>query len=104
MTLEDTDYYTCVAENGYGYDYSSFIVEVVDTGVLLYYLMHISVIASEYCEAMPSIVGNTVEPPNKGHFGAKSFVPCREVVPTSEGPLSEVPLYMVDPPNVQSRY
>ena len=36
----------------------------------------------------------TVEPPNKGHFGANSFVPCREVVPISEGPLSEVPLYM----------
>ena len=33
-----------------------------------------------------------VEPPNKGHFGANSFVPCREVVPISEGPLSEVPL------------
>ena len=28
--------------------------------------------------------GNTVEPPNKGHFGAKSLVPCREVVPISE--------------------
>ena len=27
---------------------------------------------------------NTVEPPNKGHFGANSFVPCREVVPISE--------------------
>ena len=26
---------------------------------------------------------NTVEPLNKGHFGA-SFVPCREVVPISE--------------------
>ena len=25
-----------------------------------------------------------VEPPNKGHFGANSFVPCREVVPISE--------------------
>ena len=35
---------------------------------------------------------NTVEPPSKGHFGANSFVPCREVVPISEGPLSEVPL------------
>ena len=23
----------------------------------------------------------TVEPPNKRHFGANSFVPCREVVP-----------------------
>ena len=22
---------------------------------------------------------STVEPPNKGHFGANSFVPCREV-------------------------
>ena len=29
-------------------------------------------------------VGNTVEPPNKGHFGANSFVPCREAVPISE--------------------
>ena len=35
-----------------------------------------------------------MEPLNKGHFGANSFVPCREVVPISEGPLSEVPLYM----------
>ena len=26
----------------------------------------------------------TVELPNKGHFGANSFVPCREVVPISE--------------------
>ena len=25
-----------------------------------------------------------VEPPNKGHFGANSFVPCREVVLISE--------------------
>ena len=37
----------------------------------------------------------TVEPQNKGHFGANSFVPCREVVPISEGPLSEVPLYTI---------
>ena len=27
---------------------------------------------------------NTVEHPNKEHFGANSFVPCREVVPISE--------------------
>ena len=26
----------------------------------------------------------TVEPPNKGHFGANSYVPCKEVVPISE--------------------
>ena len=26
----------------------------------------------------------TVEPPNKGQFGANSFVPCRVVVPISE--------------------
>ena len=26
----------------------------------------------------------TVEPPNKGHFEANSFIPCREVVPISE--------------------
>ena len=32
-----------------------------------------------------------MEPPNKRHFGANGFVPCREVVPISEGPLSEVP-------------
>ena len=31
----------------------------------------------------------TVEPPNKGHYGDNDFVPCREVVPISEGPLSE---------------
>ena len=30
-------------------------------------------------------VSITVEPLNKGHFGANSFVPCREV-----GPISEV--------------
>ena len=27
----------------------------------------------------------TVEPPNKGHFGANSFVPCTEVVPMLGG-------------------
>ena len=26
----------------------------------------------------------TVEPPNKGHYGANDYVPCREVVPISE--------------------
>ena len=26
----------------------------------------------------------TVKPPNKGHYVAKDFVPCREVVPISE--------------------
>ena len=36
----------------------------------------------------------TVEPPNKGHYGANDFVPYREVVSISEGPLSEVPLYI----------
>ena len=39
---------------------------------------------------------HTVEPLNKGHFGANSFVRLSnsfcEVVPISEGPLSEVPL------------
>ena len=30
------------------------------------------------------ILRYTVEPPNKGHFGANSFVPCREVVSISE--------------------
>ena len=29
-------------------------------------------------------MGAPVEPLNKGHFGANSFVPCREVVPISE--------------------
>ena len=33
-----------------------------------------------------------VEPPNKGRYGANDFVPCKEVVPISEGHLSEVPL------------
>ena len=32
----------------------------------------------------PAANPNTVEPLNKGHFGANSFVPCREVVPISE--------------------
>ena len=32
----------------------------------------------------PFYIIDTVEPPNKGHFGANSFVPCREVVPISE--------------------
>ena len=57
---------------------------------------------------------NTVEPPNKGDYGADNCVPCREFIPISEalkcfsmglkqvlcrevipileGPLSEVPL------------
>ena len=42
---------------------------------------------------IPSIL-ITVEPPNKGHYGDNDFVPCREVVPISEGPLSEVPVYI----------
>ena len=33
---------------------------------------------------IPSQCPTTVEPLNKGHFGANSFVPCREVVPISE--------------------
>ena len=37
----------------------------------------------------------TVEPLNKEHFGANSFVPHIEVVPIPEGPLSEVPLYVL---------
>ena len=51
-------------------------------------------------EHYDSLACTTVEPPNKGHFGASSFVPCkedapcREVVPISESPLSEVPLYI----------
>ena len=28
--------------------------------------------------------GNTVKPPNRGHFGDGPFVPCREVVLFSE--------------------
>ncbi|CAI8042984.1 Hemicentin-1 [Geodia barretti] len=32
VTLEDSDYYTCVAGNAFGIDYSNFTVEVVDTG------------------------------------------------------------------------
>ena len=46
----------------------------------------------------------TVEPPNKGHYGANDLslversslyqrVPCREVVPISEGPLLKAQLY-----------
>ena len=31
-----------------------------------------------------ALISSTVEPPNKGHFGANGFVPCREVVPFSE--------------------
>ena len=31
--FEDSGYYQCVAGNSYGYDGSSFIVEVVDTGM-----------------------------------------------------------------------
>ena len=30
------------------------------------------------------VISGTVEPLNKGHFGANSFIPCREVVPISE--------------------
>ena len=35
----------------------------------------------------------TVEPLNKGHFGANSFVPCREVVPISEVKIHQVLAY-----------
>ena len=35
-------------------------------------------------ESILKITVYAVEPPNKGHFGANSFVPCREVVPISE--------------------
>ena len=34
---------------------------------------------------------------NKGHYGANNLVPCREVVPISEGPSSEVPLLCASP-------
>ena len=37
-----------------------------------------------HCPVHIIIVDYTVEPLNKGHFGANSFVPCREVVPISE--------------------
>ena len=39
-----------------------------------------------YCVVLMSVVYhiNTVEPPNKGHYGANNLVPCREVVPISE--------------------
>ena len=33
---------------------------------------------------LPSVLKTTVEPLNKGHYEAKDFVPCREVVPISE--------------------
>ena len=39
---------------------------------------------SEEWTMCPLFGGSTVEPLNKGHFGANSFVPCREVVPISE--------------------
>ncbi len=64
-----------------------------------------------------SLIRDTVEPLNKGHLtlssvgrlslsqrlkmyycygkGVQKSVLCREVVPFSEGPLSEVPLYFV---------
>ena len=37
-----------------------------------------------YVNEKLSVWHNTVEPPNKGHFGGNNFVPCREVVPISE--------------------
>ena len=37
-----------------------------------------------WVEKWAQYTSTTVEPPNKGHFGANSFVPCREVVPISE--------------------
>ena len=43
------------------------------------------------CLSYPSKLPYTVEPPNKG---TNDFVPCREVVPISEGLLSEGPLYV----------
>ena len=42
-----------------------------------------------------TVIYNTVEPPNKGHFGANSFVPCREV-----GPISEVKYISMVPQQV----
>ena len=39
------------------------------------------------------LVLKLVEPPNKGQYGTNDFVPCREVVSISEGPLKEVQMY-----------
>ena len=36
------------------------------------------------CLSYPSKLPYTVQPPNKGHYGANDFVPCREVIPMSE--------------------
>ena len=33
------------------------------------------------------LVHNTVEPPNRGHIGSRTFVPYSEVVPISEVPI-----------------
>ena len=48
-------------------------------------------VSSSYRQILPRVTihrivakQTTVEPPNKRHFGAKRFVPCREVVPISE--------------------
>ena len=37
-----------------------------------------------YCAWFQVWPFNTVEPPNKGIYGINDFVPCREVVPTSQ--------------------
>ena len=63
--------YTCVMQAKYNLKKFSVRSYEIAKGLLQYY---------------------TVEPPNKGHYGANDFVPCREVVPISEGPLSEVAL------------
>ena len=54
-----------------------------DGGRPLYEIVY-TVTATGECLSYPSKLPYTVEPPNKGHYGANDFVPCREVVPMSE--------------------
>ena len=61
-------------------------------------LLHSENKYSTYSISGTDMIGNnlpyTVEPLNNGHSGDRPLVHCREVVPISECPLSNVPLYV----------
>ena len=52
-------------------------------GRSLYEIVY-TITATGECLSYPSKLPYTVEPQNKGHYGANDFVPCREVIPMSE--------------------
>ena len=63
----NTEYFLCPPRS------TTNIIPVFSTGIGL------------QCAALASWLVDTVEPPNEGHYEANYFVPCREVVPISEG-------------------